>query len=102
MKDTQAGFKLFTREAAFVVFRQQTILGWGFDMEILALAKRAGFTLHEAPIVWHDEAGSNVRVGSAAIQTLKELWSIRWRLWRGAYKTAAMENPDRSATHDKH
>jgi dolichyl-phosphate beta-glucosyltransferase len=54
-KDTQCGFKAFRREAARVLFPLQRIEGWGFDAEILFLAKKSAFQVAEVPVVWgHD------------------------------------------------
>jgi dolichyl-phosphate beta-glucosyltransferase len=55
-KDTQCGFKAFRREAARAVFPLQQIEGWGFDPEILFLAKRMGLRVQEVPVIWaHDD-----------------------------------------------
>ncbi len=55
-KDTQCGFKAFKREAAQVIFRLQTIERWGFDPEILFIARKLGYTIVEVPVTWgHDE-----------------------------------------------
>ncbi len=86
--DTQAGFKLFTREVAKKIFPLQTIDRWGFDMEILALAKLFGFKIKEVPIVWHDVGASRLRPAKAALGTLSELFLIRWRLLTGYYHRA--------------
>ena len=55
-KDTQCGFKAFKREAAQVIFRLQTIERWGFDPEILFIARKLKYTIREVPVTWgHDE-----------------------------------------------
>ena len=55
-KDTQCGFKAFKRAAAQVIFRLQTIERWGFDPEILFIARKLGYTIVEVPVTWgHDE-----------------------------------------------
>lgn len=55
-KDTQCGFKAFRRQAARALFPLQRIEGWGFDPEILFLAKKTGFSVAEVPVVWaHDD-----------------------------------------------
>ena len=57
-KDTQCGFKAFRRSAAKAIFPQQTIERWGFDPEILFLARRLDFTVVEVPVLWgHDCPG---------------------------------------------
>ena len=51
-KDTQCGFKAFTRSAALTVFPRQTIERWGFDAELLYIAQRRGLKVEEIPVVW--------------------------------------------------
>ena len=54
--DTQCGFKAFTRAAAQTVFQLQTIERWGFDPEILFIARKRGYRVDEVPVSWaHDE-----------------------------------------------
>ncbi len=62
--DTQAGFKLFTAEAAEQLFSRLRVFGWAFDVEILLLAQRLRYRVVELPIPWRREAGSQV---SAAV-----------------------------------
>src|SRR5262245_285930 len=57
-KDTQCGFKAFRREAALPVFKLQSIERFGFDPEILYIAKKHGLRLLEVPVVWNDSEGS--------------------------------------------
>ena len=73
--DTQCGFKLFTKEAA-TLFAKQTINCWGFDFEILFLAKRNNFKILEMPITWINNPGSRVK-GSDYFKTFIELIKIR-------------------------
>lgn len=60
IKDTQCGFKLFSAQAADAVFPNQLLDGWGFDVEVLFLARRAGMTIGEVPIDWYYGQGSRV------------------------------------------
>ncbi len=91
ISDTQCGFKAFTSEAVNTVFPLQSIDSWGFDMEILAIARKKGYSigLIEVPD-WQDvKEGSKITGGSpikASVQTLGDLLKIRWRLIRGKYK----------------
>lgn len=62
IKDTQNGFKLFTRRAAEKIFPHQTIFYWAFDVEILALAKIFGFKVKEVPIVWVNDDRSKMNL----------------------------------------
>jgi dolichyl-phosphate beta-glucosyltransferase len=90
IKDTQCGFKAFSAQAADELFRRQTILGWGFDMEILAIARMRGYKIAQinAPD-WSDKPNGTFEgeVGSAALETLGELFTIVWRKWTGRYNT---------------
>ncbi len=92
IKDTQCGFKVFEAEAAEAIFSRMTILGWGFDMEILALARKFHYKIitFETPD-WRDpKAVGEGLVGDsqagAAIQVLRDLFRIRWNLIRGLYR----------------
>ncbi len=82
--DTQCGFKAFTEVTAEKVFNISSIPGWGFDGEILALAKRMGYKIEEIPVHWVNDARSHVKA-SAYLKVLGETCTIRWRLWRRAY-----------------
>lgn len=82
--DTQCGFKAFTDEAAEKIFNISTISGWGFDVEILALAARMGYKIGEIPVHWVNDDRSHIKF-SAGLQFLKETLTIRWRLWRHEY-----------------
>jgi dolichyl-phosphate beta-glucosyltransferase len=62
VKDTQCGFKLFTRKAARELFSRQTVDGWAFDVEILYLARRLGIKFAEIPVNWRSIAGSKVNL----------------------------------------
>lgn len=84
MKDTQCGFKLFSAKAAEDIFPKQTIMRWGFDMEILAIAIKKGYKIKEVAVDWYDSTGSQVKK-SAALKTLKELFTIKWNLLKGRY-----------------
>jgi dolichyl-phosphate beta-glucosyltransferase len=82
--DTQCGFKCFSERAAEEVFPLQKIKRWGFDVEVLALAKRSGFKIKEIPVHWVNDAAS--LVGPLAyIQVLFEVVKIRFWLWSDAY-----------------
>jgi len=82
--DTQAGFKMFTSRSAEALFRRQTIDRWGYDIEVLAIARLVGFRIREVPIVWINAPGSKVRLGSY-IEVLSEVWRIRKNIRSGIY-----------------
>lgn len=87
IKDTQCGFKLFSADAVEKIFNVQKLGGWGFDIEILALARKYGFKIAEEPITWHDMAGSKVNL-SSYLSVFKDLFKVRWWLWTGVYKSS--------------
>lgn len=60
IKDTQLGFKAFTRAAAQNIFSRTTIWRWGFDMEVLALARSGGYKIKEVPVVWTEYGHSGL------------------------------------------
>jgi len=84
VKDSQAGFKAFSRKAAQVVFPKQTIFRWAFDVEILAIAKGVGFKIKEAPIVWKNDTQSHVKFGGM-VKMFFEVLQIRKNLWQKMY-----------------
>ncbi len=84
IEDTQAGFKMFTRRAAEAIFPQQTIERWGYDIELLAIARQLGFRIREVPIVWVNAPGSKVRL-TAYLEVLSEVWRIRRNIKSGLY-----------------
>ncbi len=89
--DTQCGFKAFRRGLLEPVFRAQTVFGFGFDVEILYLARKRGARLREVPVIWNDVAGSKVSF-SRGIQAFLDVLAIRLRDVRGGYR-AAMDPP---------
>lgn len=82
--DTQLGFKAFSRKAAKDIFGRVTIPGWGFDMEVLTIAKRRGYRIKEVGVLWREQGGSHVPL-SAYLQSLKDLLKIKLRLFMGKY-----------------
>jgi dolichyl-phosphate beta-glucosyltransferase len=95
LKDTQCGFKAFEASAADEIFSRMTILGWGFDLEILAIARKLGYRIVTFDVPdWHDPKADNAGLtgdsaSSAAIQTLQDLAVVRFRMWAGRYKHAS-------------
>lgn len=85
VRDTQRGFKVFTAKAAEKIFPNQTITRWGFDVEVLALARKFKFKIKEVPIDWRNDPNSHVGL-SAYFQVLKETAQVRWNLLTGKYK----------------
>lgn len=84
-QDTQCGFKAFRRDRAEIVFKQQRIERFGFDPEILFLAKRHGLRVAEIPVRWSHDAGTKVNVIADGLRMSYELLLIRWNALRGLY-----------------
>lgn len=82
--DTQCGFKAFTEEAAEKIFNMSKITGWGFDVEILSLAKKMNYKIREIPVHWVNDLQSHV-TASAYLKVLMETIKIRLWLWRDKY-----------------
>jgi len=82
--DTQRGFKLFAEKAAEKVFSRQTIMRWGFDIEILVLAKKMGFKIKEVAVNWKNPGESKVSLKSY-FKTFAELLKIKWNLITNKY-----------------
>jgi dolichyl-phosphate beta-glucosyltransferase len=80
-KDTQCGFKLFTREAARDLFQRSTVDHFAFDVEILLLA-RERFRVAEVPVVWYHVEESKVSPGIDAARMFIDLVRLRLRQWR--------------------
>ena len=85
IQDTQCGFKMFTREAALIVFPMQRIDGWGFDVEVLYIARQRGMRLVEVPINWYYQPDSRVRPVHDTVNMVRELLKIRRNGRRGLY-----------------
>jgi dolichyl-phosphate beta-glucosyltransferase len=84
-KDTQCGFKAFRKEAAQSVFALQRIEGFGFDPEILFIAKKLGWRLLETPVRWNHVEGSKLHVIGSPLKVLLEVTTIRWNDQTGKY-----------------
>lgn len=82
--DTQAGFKLFTTRVVDDIFPRLTIDRWGFDIEILAVARLFGYRIVEAPITWLNDPESKVTL-SSYLEVLSEVWRVRRNIRRGLY-----------------
>lgn len=74
--DTQCGAKLFKRELVAHIVDTMSEGQWAFDVELLYLAKRAGYTVIEIPTVWSDQAGSKLATYSAGIRMLRSLFKL--------------------------
>jgi len=79
LSDTQCGFKGFTARAATTIFAAQQSDRFGFDVEVLFLARRHGLRIEELPVTCRYHAGSSVnRIGDLA-GMLADVIAVRWR-----------------------
>ena len=81
IRDTQCGFKLFSREAAQAVFSRATVDRFAWDVEALLLARRLGYAIAEVPVLWFDSPDSRVTLFGGA-QAYLDVLRIRWRVSR--------------------
>jgi glycosyltransferase involved in cell wall biosynthesis len=84
--DTQCGFKAFRREPSRVIFEQQTIERFGFDPELLYLARHHGLATVEVPVRWSHSPATKVNMLSDSLQMFVDLFIIRWNSVRGRYR----------------
>lgn len=82
IKDTQCGFKAFRAEVVETVFPQLQTMGFAFDVEVLLLARQAGYSICEIPVLWYNDERSRVHPIRDATKMLIELLRIRFRHWR--------------------
>ena len=84
-KDTQCGFKAFTRSAAQIIFPLQKIERWGFDPELLYLAGRASLNVEEVPVAWSHQAGTRISPLRDGLRMFGEALTVRWNAVTGKY-----------------
>jgi dolichyl-phosphate beta-glucosyltransferase len=96
IKDTQCGFKGFRRNIALDLFSNLVLypdggkevtgpLVTGFDVEILFLARKRGYSIYELPVIWQHISGSKVRPGIDGILMVKDVLQVRYNAMRGRY-----------------
>ena len=82
-RDTQCGFKLFTRECAHKLFGECRNHGFAFDLDILMDAHRQGLRIREMGVEWRDTAGSKVSLPRDGMRMLQAIWRLRKEYGRG-------------------
>ncbi|MBN1295976.1 glycosyltransferase family 2 protein [bacterium] len=85
IRDTQCGFKLFAGDAARRIFPLQRIERWGFDFEILHIARKYGYRVVEVPVEWSHSGDSRIRMSDYP-RTLHELVKVRMNEAKGLYE----------------
>jgi glycosyltransferase involved in cell wall biosynthesis len=83
--DTQCGFKLFEHRAAQEIFRRQRLDRFAFDVEVLFIAQKLGFTIVETPVRWSHSEGTKVSMFKDSLNMLLDLARVRWYALRGRY-----------------
>jgi glycosyltransferase involved in cell wall biosynthesis len=84
--DTRCGFKAYNKRAAEIVFEKQTLPGFGFDTEILSIAKKHNLKIIEVPVSWYaDQEDTNINPLKDSIKSFIEIFKIRWNVLTGKY-----------------
>ena len=83
--DTQCGFKAFTRAAAQTVFQLQTIERWGFDPEILFIARKRGYRVDEVAVSWAHDERTRMSYLKDGMRMLQDIAIVRWNALLGRY-----------------
>ena len=86
LPDTQCGFKSFKSEAAREIFRRTSIDGFGFDVEMLFVARKLKFAIQPVPVhmIEHRQR-SRVRLVNDSLKMFANLFMVRWMDWQGKY-----------------
>jgi dolichyl-phosphate beta-glucosyltransferase len=92
-KDTQCGFKAFNRTAVETIFTRQHIERWGFDVELLFLARKFNLKIVEVPVAWAHDDRSKINPLMDGIKMFGEMLSIRWNSITGKYSEPHMPQP---------
>jgi len=84
-KDTQCGFKAFRQPVVKAIFPLQKIDRWGFDPEILFLARKFGYKVQEVPVAWGHSGGTRINPLTDGVRMFTEILRIRWYDVTGKY-----------------
>lgn len=76
-RDTQCGFKAFRRQSCREIFARQSIDGFAFDVEVLLLAERLGFSVEDLPVEWVNSPESKVNILADSLRMLRDAARIR-------------------------
>jgi dolichyl-phosphate beta-glucosyltransferase len=85
IEDTQCGFKAFRADAANAIFSRQRLDGFGFDVEVLYLARRLGYPIRVVPLHWEHKENSRVAPVRDTLAMLTDVLRVRLNSWRGGY-----------------
>jgi len=85
LQDTQCGFKCFSRKAALDIFGRQVIDGFGFDVEVLYLARKLGYGITEVPVSWYYSPSSRVDPVRDTLRMIGDVFQVRANDRKGLY-----------------
>ncbi len=90
--DTQCGFKAFRREPCRIVFQQQRIERFGFDPELMYLARHHGLRAVEIPVRWGHSPDTRISMLRDSMQMFLDVFLIRWNGLTGRYPRRGHSN----------
>jgi len=85
--DFTCGFKAFSRQSKDAILKRAAVDRWGYDAELIFLARKLGFSIHEKAVTWTNDERSKVNLFKALPQTLYELALIRWNDMKATVKS---------------
>jgi glycosyltransferase involved in cell wall biosynthesis len=85
IEDSQCGFKAFRAQPARDIFQRQRVDGFGFDVEVLFLARQLGYPVRVVPLRWEHKENSRVAPVRDTLRMLSDVLRVRLNAWRGAY-----------------
>jgi hypothetical protein len=97
LKDTQCGFKAFTRSAAESIFPVAQVDRWGWDPEVLFLANRLKYRVVEIPVEWAHDDRSKINPIRDGFSIIWDMLRVRWFHLRGDYRNLKRANSASSA-----
>jgi glycosyltransferase involved in cell wall biosynthesis len=85
IEDSQCGFKAFRADVARDIFGRQRIDGWGFDVEVLFIARMLGYRISVVPLRWEHKDNSRVAPVLDTLRMLSDVLRVRFNASRGLY-----------------
>ena len=96
-RDTQCGFKAFTRDSVQKIFPimlkvhppkviEGPAVNAGFDVELLYLARKLGYKVAQVPVSWRYQESRRVSFVKDAVSSIEELFLVRWRSLLNTYR----------------
>jgi dolichyl-phosphate beta-glucosyltransferase len=89
-RDTQCGFKAFSRSAVKTIFARQRVERWGFDPELLFIADKFHLRTVEVPVEWAHDHRSKISPVRDGLKMALEMLAVRWNDIRGLYEAPSI------------